>query len=143
MPATARDLLADKNSSVVYTVEAQATVAEACRLLEARGVGALLVTEDDRILGILSGRDVVTRVVAPGRDAGSVRVAEVMTREVATVRADEPVERVEALMRARHIGHVPVAGPRGLLGILSRRDLAAWRASPGIVGEPPGPPGAG
>ena len=54
MPATARDLLAEKNSSVVYTCLPDTPVAEACRLMEARRIGSLLVTRDSQVLGIFT-----------------------------------------------------------------------------------------
>ncbi len=134
MPATARDLLAEKNSSVVYTVEPQATVREACRLMELRRIGCLLVVRDAEVRGIFTEWDVVARVVAAGRDPGATAVAEVMTPEVVMVRADEPIDRMEATMRARRFRHLPVAGERGkLLGLLSIGDVAAWRARPGPV----------
>ena len=63
MAATARDLLAMKNSAVVYTCPAGATVAEACRLLAERRVGALVVVEGSAVVGLFTERDVATRVV--------------------------------------------------------------------------------
>jgi CBS domain-containing protein len=138
VPATARDLLAEKNSSVVYTVPPETPVAEACRLMEARRIGSLLVTRESRVEGIFTEWDVVARVVAAGRDAAATRVAEVMTREVVMVGPDEPISRMEKLMRSRRFRHLPVAGPGGrLLGILSIGDVAAWRASPGLPASAP------
>ncbi len=134
MPATARDLLAEKNSSVVYTVDAATPVVEACRLMELKRIGCLLVTREARVEGIFTEWDVVARVVAAARDPAALRVAEVMTPEVVMVPADEPIDRLEALMRARRFRHLPVAGEKGrLLGLLSIGDVAAWRARPGAV----------
>lgn len=134
MPATARDLLAEKNSSVVYTIGPEASVAEACRVMEARRIGALLVTSPAGVEGIFTEWDVVARVAAEGRDARATRVAEVMTRQVVMVGPDEPIHRMERLMRSSRFRHLPVAGPKGLLlGILSVGDVAAWRANPGLA----------
>jgi len=143
VPTTARDLLAEKNSSVVYTCAPETPVAEACRLMEARRIGSLLVTRDSQVLGIFTEWDVVARVVAAGRDAAATRVSDVMTPEVVMVGPDEPIHRLERLMRQRRFRHLPVAGPGGrLLGILSVGDVAAWRASPGLLASPPaGAPG--
>ena len=133
MPATARDLLAEKNSSVVYTIGADVTVIEACRVMLERRIGSLLVTSEARVEGIFTEWDVLARVVAAGRDPAATRVGEVMSREVVMVPPDEPLHRVEQLMRARRFRHLPVSGERGLLGILSIGDVAAWRAHPGAV----------
>ncbi|HEY7725623.1 MAG TPA: CBS domain-containing protein [Anaeromyxobacteraceae bacterium] len=140
MSATARDLLAEKNSSVVYTAAPGDTVAEACRAMEARRVGCLVVVEGSRVEGLLGGREVVERVVAAGRDPEATRVAEVMARGVPTVGPEEPVERIEARMRERHLRLLPVAGDRGtLLGVVTRGDVAAWRAAAARDAAPPSP----
>ncbi len=134
MPATARDLLAEKNSSVVYTVEPGVSVVEACGLMELRRIGCLLVSRGADVLGIFPEWDVVARVVAAGRDPKATTVAQVMTPEVLMVRPDEPIDRMEATMRARRFRHLPVADERGrLLGLLSIGDVASWRARPGAV----------
>lgn len=133
MPATARDLLAEKNSSVVYTIGADVTVIEACRVMLERRIGSLLVTSEARVEGIFTEWDVLARVVAAGRDPAATRVGEVMSREVVMVPPDEPIQRLEQLMRTRRFRHLPVVGERGLLGILSIGDVAAWRAHPGAV----------
>jgi CBS domain-containing protein len=133
MPATARDLLAEKNSSVVYTIGPEASVVEACRVMMERRIGSLLVTREARVEGIITEWDVLARVVAAGRDPSATRVGEVMSREVVMVAPDEPIHRLEQLMRTRRFRHLPVVGERGLLGILSIGDVAAWRAHPGAV----------
>jgi CBS domain-containing protein len=134
MPATARDLLAEKNSSVVYTIGPDESVAEACRVMLERRIGSLLVTREARVEGIFTEWDVVARVVAAGRDAGATRVGDVMSPEVVMVGPDEPIQSLERIMRSRRFRHLPVAGERGqLLGILSVGDVAAWRAHPGPV----------
>lgn len=133
MPATARDLLAEKNSSVVYTIAREASVLEACRVMLERRIGSLLVTGEARVEGIFTEWDVLARVVAAGRDPSATRVGEVMTPDVVMVPPDEPIHRMEQLMRARRFRHLPVMGERGLLGILSIGDVAAWRAHPGAV----------
>jgi CBS domain-containing protein len=134
MPATARDLLAEKNSSVVYTIGPEVSVVEACRVMQERRIGSLLVTRESRVEGILTEWDVVARVVAAGRDPAATRVADVMSSEVVMVGPDTPIQRLEQIMRSRRFRHLPVSGGRGLLlGILSVGDVAAWRAHPGAV----------
>jgi CBS domain-containing protein len=128
MTATARDLLGMKNSAVVYTCSPEATVADACRVLRERRVGCLVVARGGAVQGLFTERDVVTRVVAAGLDAGVTRVREVMTRDVEVAPLELPVEAVEAVLRRRRVRHLPVVGERGLLGVVSLGDLARFHA---------------
>jgi CBS domain-containing protein len=129
MSASARDLLAMKNSAVVFTCAPDTSVAEACRMLRDRRVGCLVVVRADEVQGLLSERDVVARVVAEGLDPAATCVREVMLREVATVTLETPCAKVEALLRERHIRHLPVVGARGLLGVVSLGDVARFYAA--------------
>src|SRR5690242_9723540 len=126
--ATAKHLLATKNAAVVFTCGKEATVQEASKLMSMRRVGALVVTEGEAIAGIFSERDVMSRVVAQGRDAARTRVGEVMTTDVITVSPETPIEDVEAIMRRHRIRHLPVTGERGLLGLISIGDVLVYHA---------------
>lgn len=125
MPATARDLLALKNSAVVFTCAPDASVMEACRLFRDRRVGALVVVRAGEVQGLLAERDVARRVVAEGRDPEQTPVRDVMDRQVEAVPLDASHDEVRA--RLRRAGYVVVLGARGLLGVLSRRDLARFQ----------------
>jgi CBS domain-containing protein len=128
MTATARDLLAMKNSAVVYTCAPDATIAEACRTLRERRVGCLVVARGGAVQGILADRDVVTRVVAAGLDPTATLVRDVMTRDVDVAPLEMPVDAVEATLRRRRVRHLPIVGARGLLGLVSLGDLARFYA---------------
>jgi CBS domain-containing protein len=128
MPATARDLLAMKNSAVVYTCAPETTVAEACRVLRERRVGCLVVARGSDLQGLFTDRDVAVRVVAAGLDPARVAVADVMARDVEVAALDLPVGDVEATLRRRRSRHLPVAGDRGLLGLVSLGDVARYYA---------------
>jgi CBS domain-containing protein len=128
MSATAKDLLATKNASVVFTCAREASVQEASRLMSMRRVGSLVVMGGETIEGIFTERDVMMRVVAQGRDAARTRVGEVMTTDVITVSPDTPLDDVEAIMRRHRIRHLPVVGDRGLLGIVSIGDVLVHHA---------------
>ncbi len=128
--STVRDLLAMKNSAVVFTCEPGCTVAEACRVLRDRKVGCLVVVgEGGEVRGIFTERDAVIRAIADGRQPDRTRVDEVMTRDAGPVPLDLRCEELERLLRARRTRHVPVAGPRGLLGVVSLGDLARFYAA--------------
>ncbi len=128
MSPTVLDLLAMKNSAVVFACAPETTVAEACLTLRDRRVGCLIVARAGEVQGIFSERDAVTAVVAEGRDPATVTVGEVMSREVATITLDASSADAEALLRARHMRYLPVVGPRGLLGVVSVGDIARYYA---------------
>ena len=101
-----------------------ATVREAARLMAARNIGSVLVTaRDGRLEGILTERDILCRIVAPGCDPDRTRLQEVMTKDPDTIGPDEPA--IEALRRMRDGGyrHLPVVDGGRLVGIVSRRDF--------------------
>jgi CBS domain-containing protein len=128
MTATARDLLAMKNSAVVYTCAPETTVDEACRVLRERRVGCLVVACGGEVQGLFTARDVAVRVVAEGLDPARTSVGEVMAREVALAPLELPIEQVEATMRRGRVRHLPVVGDRGLLGLVSLGDVARFYA---------------
>lgn len=128
MPATARDLLAQKNSAVVYTCAPEASVVEASRTLRERKVGCLVVTDGEQVLGLLSERE-VTRAVADGLDLASAQVRDVMVRGVPAAALDTPASEVERTLRRLRLHHLPVVGERGLLGVVSLGDVARFHAA--------------
>ena len=127
MGPTVLDLLAMKNSAVVFACPPETTVAEACRTLRDRRVGCLVVAHEGAVQGILAAGDVVA-AVADGRDPATATVAEVMAREVATVDLEATCQHAEALLRGRRLRYLPVVGPRGLLGVVSLGDIARFYA---------------
>ena len=117
------DVLADKGTGV-FLVSPAATVREAVRVMNAHGVGALVVMERGKLAGIFSERDVLKRVVDPGRDPETALVREVMTPEVITVDPQMPLADAMSLMTRRRIRHLPVVDRHGeLAGLVSIGDL--------------------
>ena len=100
------------------------SVAVAARRMADHRIGALLVVEDGRLVGIFSERDVVARVVAEGRDPETTPVGEVCSKDVATVREDADPSTCARLIRDRGFRHLPVVDELGKpVGILSARDF--------------------
>lgn len=128
MPS-AKDLLAAKGWGGVVTVGPDVSVLEAARVMNERRVGSLLVIENDAVAGILTEKDVVYRVVAPGKDAAAVPVRDVMTPDVICIQPERPLEEIEAIMRQERVRHVPVVEGKALLGLLSIGDVTAWHAA--------------
>jgi CBS domain-containing protein len=109
------------------TVEPDATVAEAARLMAQDDIGAVLVTEQGRVSGILTDRDIVVRGVAAGRDPGATRVTEVCTSDPATLTVDQSVEDAIRLVREQDVRRIPVVQDGRPAGIVSIGDLAIER----------------
>jgi len=128
MGPTVLDLLAMKNSAVVFACPPETTVAEACLTLRDRRIGCLVVACAGEVQGIFSEGDVVKGVVAEGKDPATVTVEEVMSRDVATVTLEASGQHAAALLRRHHLRHLPVVGPRGLLGVVSLGDIARYYA---------------
>jgi len=99
-------------------------VVDAAREMNERRVGALVVLDDDgRLVGMFSERDVLTRVVAAGRDTATTRVGDVMTSPVIACEPRTCLDDIRALMRERRIRHMPVVDNGAVIGMVSLGDL--------------------
>src|SRR5262245_27777493 len=96
-------------------VPPRVSVAEAVRTMVEHRVGAIVVMEAGGVLGVFTERDLMTRVVAPGKDPGTTPIGEVMTRNVYKVPDETSVAAAATLMRTNHIRHLPVIDDHGKL----------------------------
>lgn len=141
--ATTAGVLAKKGNRV-YCVSPTATVLEATQLMSRHRIGALVVTVENergkggtcqRVVGMFTERDVLTRIVGEQRTPATTLVEEVMSSNVAFVTPDTSLEDVGSVMRERRIRHLPVCGEEGeLMGLISIGDLNAWH-SDGLATE--------
>ena len=118
--AKIRDIIQDKAPD---TIGPEVTVLQAARRMTAGKVGALAVIEGDRLVGIFSERDLMTRVVAEGRDPAATRVRDVMTQDLVVADADETADACLNRMKQLHVRHLPVVANNKLVGMLSVRNL--------------------
>lgn len=127
--STVRNVLAGKPSRV-FSISPSATVLDATWEMNRQKIGALLVTSQDRIIGILTERDILQRVVAEQKSPGDVHVEEIMTAEVLCCQLDTPVEEASEIMRQRRVRHLPVCDNDGhVTGLVSIGDLNAHYAT--------------
>lgn len=124
--ATVQAIL-DKKGREVITVAAHRTALDAARLMNERGIGGLVVTDSDRLLGIFTERDILRRVVAAGRDPGGTPIRDVMTTPVACCRPETSIQECRSVMTAKRIRHLPVVDDDGLCGIVTSGDVMAYR----------------
>lgn len=104
-----------------------ATVTEAARKMREADIGPIIVTSRDDRIGILTDRDIVTRVVADGRDPDAVTLNELATWNPECVTPDDPVDQAVSLMRSKAIRRLPVIQDGRPVGIVSLGDLAIDR----------------
>jgi CBS domain-containing protein len=106
------------------SIRPQATVLEASEVMVAEKIGAMAVLEGTKLVGIISERDVVSRVVAKRRDPATTLVSDVMTADVQTISEDVTGVRALELMHQGRFRHLPLVDGEGhVVGMLSLRDL--------------------
>jgi CBS domain-containing protein len=113
----------ERKPTGVISINADAAVLDALKLLAEREIGAVLVMDGTRLVGIFSERDYARKVVLKGKSAGDTKVSEVMTRQVVCVTPTQTNEECMALMTEKRIRHLPVIDHDRVLGVLSIGDL--------------------
>ena len=120
-------ILNDKGRAVV-TLQADHSLKEAAQLLDDKKIGAVVALGlDDRIIGVLSERDIVRQVARHGAEALEMPVSGAMTRSVVTVIAATPIDEALQTMTDRRIRHLPVVHNDRLTGVISIGDLVKWK----------------
>lgn len=120
-------ILNDKGRAVI-TLRADHTLKEAAQLLDDKKIGAVVaVGDDDKIIGVLSERDVVRQVAREGAGALEMPVGNAMTRAVVTVNPTTPIDEAMQVMTDRRIRHLPVVNNDRLVGVISIGDLVKWK----------------
>ena len=107
----------------LVSAPADASVIEVAKAMTRERIGAIPIVEGDKLVGLFSERDLMTRVVVPGRDPHQTLVSEVMTHEVVTARLDDSVEGGLEKMRQADCRHLPVLHDGRVVAVLSMRDL--------------------
>jgi CBS domain-containing protein len=118
---TLRDII-HKKGNEVFSVEPEASVFEALKLMAEQNTGALLVLAGNKVEGIISERDCVRRVDLHGRTARDTKVKDIMTSKVLYAQASQSLEECVAIMIDKNIRHLPVFEDQQLVGLISSRD---------------------
>lgn len=120
---TVAQVLQAKENIETSTISPTATVLEAITLMANKSIGAVVVTEGNRVVGILSERDYTRKVALLQRTSDHTTVSEIMTAKVLSVTRSHTVDECLALMTDKHIRHLPVVESDALVGIISIGDL--------------------
>ncbi|MCX0334535.1 CBS domain-containing protein [Acinetobacter radioresistens] len=120
---TVSQVLHNKTEKAIFTISPEATVLEAISLMANKGIGALIVTDEQRVVGILSERDYTRKVALMERSSYNTTVSKIMTNKVLTVGLNNTVEDCLQLMTDRHLRHLPVLEDERLVGLISIGDL--------------------
>jgi CBS domain-containing protein len=117
-----RDILESKGHDV-WCIEPGALVYDAMKLMADKGIGALLVMEGAKLVGIISERDYARKVILQGRSSHSTQVREIMTARVVYTEPERNIEECMALMTDKRIRHLPVVEAGQVCGVISIGDL--------------------
>src|SRR5437899_11631662 len=117
------DRILNQKSGDIFSISPEATVFEAIELMDNKNVGALLVMEADRLIGMISERDYTRKIMLRGKRSRETKVAEIMSTNVFTTHRREGVETCLRLMTDQHIRHLPVLDGDNVVGVISIGDL--------------------
>jgi CBS domain-containing protein len=129
MKMTIRQILGQKGDTV-HSIDPDATVFDALKLMAERNVGALVVLEENRLAGIISERDYARKIVLLGRQSPNTLVRDIMSTRVLCARPDQTVEDCMGMMTQKAVRHLPVLENKDVIGIVSIGDLVK-----AIIGE--------
>jgi CBS domain-containing protein len=106
------------------SIGASAPVVEAARLMREEHIGSLPVTDDEKLVGMITDRDITTRVVAEAADAKMTSVGDVFSRDLISVEPDKDLEEALQLMARHQVRRLPVIEDGRLVGIVAQADIA-------------------
>ncbi|HKA69349.1 MAG TPA: CBS domain-containing protein [Actinomycetes bacterium] len=119
----------------VVTVPINGTVLEAARLMQENAIGDVVAVDGEQLWGLITDRDIVTRVVAEGRPPQETSVAEVSSRNPVTVQPGQDFREAVLLMRSNDIRRLPVVDDGRLVGIVTLGDLAEHKDPNSALGD--------
>jgi CBS domain-containing protein len=115
--------LLEEKPQQVLSIEPQAKVFDALMLMAEKDVGALVVLEGEKLVGIFSERDYARKIILFGKSSRDTSVGEIMTAKVVCVRPEQMVDECMALMTQKRVRHLPVLSEKKVVGIISIGDV--------------------
>jgi CBS domain-containing protein len=119
---TVRHIL-DNKGHEVWSVRPDDTVFDSLRLMADKGVGALLVMDGEKLVGIVTERDYARKVILEGKSSKTLKVRDLMTTKVLCVTPDRQVDECMAVMTDKRVRHLPVLDHKQVIGVVSIGDL--------------------
>ena len=113
----------EEKGNAVWSVRPDDTVFDSIRMMADKGIGSLLVMDDDRLVGIVTERDYARKVILEGKSSKNLAVRDVMTTRVLCVTPDRTVDECMALMTDKRARHLPVLDQKKVVGLVSIGDL--------------------
>ena len=121
---TAQQILNDKKHNDILSIEPDRPVIDALIIMAEYKIGALLVMQKNKLLGIISERDYVREIILKGKSSKECLIEEVMTKDVITIDANDTYDKGLEIMTENRIRHLPVLENETVVGMLSLGDLA-------------------
>lgn len=119
-----KSLLSEVSGRKLFTVDLDATVLDALKMMSKTDTGAVLVTDGGKVVGIFTERDYARNVEIKGLSAGEAKVSDLMTKNMVVVSPEESIQRALNLMQKFHIRHLPIIENDAVVGVVSLRRLA-------------------
>lgn len=117
-----RDILKEKGTDVC-TIHPTATVYQGLQLMAEKDVGAVLIMDDSKLIGIFTERDYARKVILQGKSSLTTPIRELMVSDILYVSPSDTIDHCMAIMSERHLRHLPVMNDRELVGLVSMRDV--------------------
>ena len=122
---TINEILTQKGTAV-WCISPEATVFEAIQLMADKNIGAVLVTDRDKLVGILTERDYTRKVALKGRSSKETPVADILSSDIVSATPHSTIEDCMRLMTVHRVRHLPVLDGEMVQGIVSIGDLVNW-----------------
>ena len=119
---TVKSVLHTKGNNI-YSIAPEATVFDALKIMAEKNIGALLVMQQEKVVGIFSERDYARKIVLKGESSHTTAVQDVMTSGVLSVHSEQSIDECMALMTDKHVRHLPVIENGNLIGLVSIGDI--------------------
>jgi CBS domain-containing protein len=126
IPSGSINEILEHKGSTVWTIAPDATVFEAIQMMSDKNIGAVLVTEREKLVGIISERDYTRKVAIKGKSSKELKVRDIITDRVLSVTPNHTVEECLRLMTERRVRHLPVLDGEKIIGLVSIGDLVNW-----------------